>query len=71
MSLASRMSRRMAGGSTLRLAYLEPKRLSMPSASKRAALRWSVRSEAAPVSEVSEARSAAEPPNSTIGRISS
>ncbi len=40
----------------------------MPSASKRLALRWSVRSEAVPVSE---ARPAAGLPKSTSGRISS
>ncbi len=40
----------------------------MPSVSKRAVLRWSVRSEAAPVSS---ARPDAGLPNSTSGRMSS
>lgn len=63
------MRRRMAGGSFLRLwAASEPKRLSMPSTSKRAALRRSVRLEASPVSR---ARASAGPPNSTKGRMSS
>src|SRR5215207_11765425 len=62
------MSRLAAGGSLLRLAVSEPKRLSMPSASKRAAFRRSVRPEDAPVSS---ARPSAGPPNSTRGRMSS
>lgn len=67
--LRSTTSRLSEGGSLfLLLAASGPKRLSMPSASKRAALRWSVRSEAAPVSL---ARSAAGLPKSTIGRMSS
>jgi hypothetical protein len=56
------------GGKPRRLAASEPKRLSIPSASKRTTLRCSVRSEVAPVSF---ARSEAGLPNSTEGRVSS
>jgi hypothetical protein len=66
--LRSTMSRLTAGGSLRRRPASEPKRLSMPSASKRAALRRSVRPEDAPVSS---ARPSAGPPNRTRGRMSS
>ncbi len=64
----STIKRLMESGSLLRLACSEPKRLFIPSASKRATLHCSVRSEAAPVAS---ARSEAGPPNSTSGRMSS
>ena len=67
--MRSTMRRLTEGGSLfLFLAASEPKRLSMPSASKRAALRCRERSEAAPVSL---ARSDAGLPKSTFGRMSS
>jgi hypothetical protein len=62
------MRRRTDGGKPRRLAASEPKRLSIPSASKRTTLRCSVCSEA---TAVSFARSEAGLPNRTIGRMSS
>jgi hypothetical protein len=58
----------MAGGSLRRRVVSEPKRLSMPSASKRAAFLRSVRPEDAPVSRDLPS---AEVPKSTSGRMSS
>ena len=59
----------MAGGSLLRRrAGSEPKRLSIPWASKRVAFRRSVRPEDAPVSRCLPS---AEAPKSTSGRMSS